>query len=66
MLEHVCPPGFLEALLVWWRRFSRPGKTLPFSVGKTIDDDYFATIDQRQKKTDSIIFTEKKHNTSTT
>ena len=41
------------------RRLFRPGKLSLFD-GKTIDDDYFATFDQRQKKTDSIIFTKKK------
>ena len=40
------------------RRLFRPRKLSLFD-GKTIDDDYFATIDQRQKKTDSIIFTKK-------
>ena len=42
------------------RRLFRPGKLSLFD-GKTIDDDYFATFDQRQKKTDSIIFTKKKN-----
>ena len=41
------------------RRLFRPGKLSLFD-GKTIEDDYFATFDQRQKKTDSIIFTKKK------
>ena len=41
------------------RRLFRPRKLSLFD-GKTIDDDYFATFDQRQKKTDSIIFTKKK------
>ena len=42
------------------RRLFRPRKLSLFD-GKTIDDDYFATFDQRQKKTDSIIFTKKKN-----